>query len=83
ERCGRPIEVGFELTTAFGTYREGFQQPWECPYDDCHRRQNPDANRTIARALSRPRVVQNSFVDRVNTQVLRIFGKGTRSWTRD
>jgi hypothetical protein len=61
ERCGRPIEVGFEMTTALGTYRQGFQQPWECSYDDCRRRQSPDANRTIARAFSRyPHTVRKS-----------------------
>jgi hypothetical protein len=60
EGCGRRIEVGFELTTVFGTHREMFQQSWECPYDDCHHR---------------PR---RSFVDRVNRQLARIFGQGTK-----
>jgi hypothetical protein len=74
ERCGRPMEIGFELTTAFGSQREGFQQPWECPYDDCHRRQSPNADRTIARACSRyPHRVWDAFVDRVNAHLARIF----------
>jgi hypothetical protein len=80
ERCGRPIEVGFELTTVCGTHREGFQQPWECPYKDCHWRQSPNANRTIVRAFSRYPHVPESFVHR---QLAHIFGPGMRSWVRD
>ena len=81
ERCGRPMEIGFELTTAFGSQREGFQQPWECPYEDCHRRQSPNADRTIARAFSRyPCSVWEALVDRVNAHLARILEARSRDF---
>lgn len=84
EQCGRRMEVGLELTTGCGTYRETFQQPWECPRDDCRRRQRRLPNRMIARALSHyRRGIWESLVDRVQGHWTRIFGEGTRTSARD